>query len=118
MKVVINNRYGGFSLSRKAFLRLRELGEKTALSEPDYGEGWDDNSGPRIPLGPVNGRGCFCRDVPRNSRLLIQVIKELGEDANGEWASLKVVTIPNGVEWYIEEYDGMEHVAEKHRIWS
>ena len=22
------------------------------------------------------------------------------------------------VNWYIEEYDGMEHVAERHRTWS
>jgi len=31
---------------------------------------------------------------------------------------LKIVDIPDGVEWEIEEYDGMEWVAEKHRTWS
>jgi hypothetical protein len=28
------------------------------------------------------------------------------------------VDIPDDVNWYIEEYDGNEHVAERHRTWS
>jgi hypothetical protein len=28
-----------------------------------------------------------------------------------------VVEIPDGVEWEIAEYDGLEWVAEKHRTW-
>ena len=30
---------------------------------------------------------------------------------------LKVVEIPDGVDWEIEEYDGEEWVSEKHRVW-
>jgi hypothetical protein len=41
----------------------------------------------------------------------------LGEKANGSCASLKVVEIPDGVEWVVEEYYGTEWVAEKHRTW-
>ena len=46
-EIVINRCYGGFSLSRKAFLRLRELGQKDALGEPDWGEPWGAGSGIR-----------------------------------------------------------------------
>ena len=53
----------------------------------------------------------------RDSPLLIQVIEELGEKANGMCAQLKIIEIPEGVEWDISEYDGIEHVAEKHRVW-
>jgi hypothetical protein len=28
-----------------------------------------------------------------------------------------VVEIPDDVNWQVEEYDGMEHIAEKHRTW-
>ena len=115
MKVVINAIHGGFSLSHKAFLRLREMGEATALSEPDYGEKWNDGSGPRQVYAD---KGSFCRDIPRDSPLLIRVIEELGKEADGAHASLKVVEVPDGVEWCIEEYDGAEWVAEKHRTWA
>ena len=27
------------------------------------------------------------------------------------------VEIPDDVEWQIEEYDGTEHISEKHRTW-
>lgn len=42
----------------------------------------------------------------------------LGEAADGGCASLKVVEIPDGTDYEIGEYDGMEHVAEKHRTWG
>jgi hypothetical protein len=29
-----------------------------------------------------------------------------------------VVEIPDGIEWSIQEYDGLEWVAEKHRTWA
>jgi hypothetical protein len=48
---------------------------------------------------------------------LIQVVEEMGGMANGSFASLKIVEIPNDVNWYIEDYDGHEWVAERHRTW-
>jgi hypothetical protein len=30
---------------------------------------------------------------------------------------LRIVEIPDGVEWHISEYDGIEHIAENHRTW-
>lgn len=107
--------HGGFSLSHKAFLRLRELGNKVALEEPDYGEYWDDGSGPNESFG--DKIGSFCRDIPRDDPQLIQVVKELKKEANGSYAQLKIAKIPDDVEWQIEEYDGLEWVSEKHRIW-
>jgi hypothetical protein len=46
------------------------------------------------------------------------MVEEGGTDVNGTYSDLKVVEIPENVNWYIEEYDGMEHVAERHRTWS
>ncbi len=56
-------------------------------------------------------------DDDRTNPLLIQVIKELGEAASGQCASLKIVEIPDGVDWEIDEYDGNESIHEKHRSW-
>ena len=49
---------------------------------------------------------------------LIKVVEELGEEASGRLSKLKIVEIPDGVEWTIEEHDGNEWVAEKHRTWE
>ncbi len=54
----------------------------------------------------------------RTDPLLIQVIEELGEDASGSCAELEVIEIPDGVQYEIEEYDGMESIHETHRSWS
>jgi hypothetical protein len=58
------------------------------------------------------------RDIPRDDPDLVAVVEELGASANGRCASLRVVEVPDGVEWGIDEYDGNEHVAESHRTWS
>ena len=60
----------------------------------------------------------YDRDIPRDDSALIQVVEEMGEAANGSCAALKIVDIPDDVDWYIEEYDGNEWVAERHRTWS
>ena len=58
------------------------------------------------------------RDLERNDPTLIEVVEELGEEASGRCAKLRIVEIPDNADWEIDEYDGMEHVAEKHRSWS
>ena len=95
MKVVINNRYGGFSLSEAGIARYLEL------------------KGIECP-----NDGFFDRDIPRDDPILIKVFEELGYAASGFCADLKIVEVPDGVDWYIEEYDGNEWVAERHRTWS
>jgi len=57
-------------------------------------------------------------DIARNDPDLVKAVRELGEDANGNHADLNILQIPAGVEWIIEEYDGIEWIAEKHRTWE
>lgn len=57
-------------------------------------------------------------DIQRNDKALIQIIREMGAEANAQCSELTIIDIPDGVEWEIEEYDGMEWVAEKHRTWG
>lgn len=49
---------------------------------------------------------------------LVDVVESLGEKANGRHARLKIIEIPDDVNWEIDEYDGYEHVAEVHRTWN
>ncbi|WP_462254743.1 hypothetical protein [Ferruginibacter sp.] len=57
------------------------------------------------------------RPEDRTDKILIQVIEELGKDADGSCASLSIIEIPDDVDWQIDEYDGLESVHEKHRSW-
>lgn len=60
------------------------------------------------------GETSYNRDNP----LLVKVVETLGEEANTEYSSLKVVEIPDGVDYYIDDYDGMETIEECHRSWD
>ncbi len=57
-------------------------------------------------------------DPERNDPHLVQAVEELKTLANGQHATLKVVEIPDGVEWEIDDYDGSETIREKHRSWA
>lgn len=53
----------------------------------------------------------------RTDKDLIEVIETLGDKADGFCAKLSITEIPDNIQWEINEYDGMEHIAEVHRIW-
>ena len=112
-KIVINKSYDRFCVSHKAFLRLRELGQPDALKETDLGAYWPAAAGPQEPS--LNQCGIL---IPRDDQRLVQVVEELRGEANGHCAELKVVTIPDNVQWVIVKKDGNEQVSEQHRTWS
>lgn len=90
-EVVINQCYGGFGLSKEACEKLQKLGHPLALKYKENDEYYG---------------GSYLYDIERDDPLLIQVVKELGEKANGCSAKLKIVTIC--FDYTIEEYDGIE----------
>jgi len=53
----------------------------------------------------------------RDDSNLVECVEFLKEKANGKWANLKIVEIPDNIDWVIEEYDGKEWVAERHQTW-
>lgn len=46
----------------------------------------------------------------RNDPKLVSIVETLGEKANGAFATLKIVTIPDSGHYLINDYDGMETV--------
>lgn len=139
MKVVINACFGGFGLSYRAVMRYAELagislypfvgqrdsdGNLCFDKHRPYQEG-EDAFLIHYAKQPLNDDGTYVensyfseRGIVRDDPLLIKTIEELGDKANGSHAELEIVEIPDGTEWTIEEYDGVEHIAEKHRTWS
>ena len=93
MKIVINTCYGGFGLSDQG-LAIYASKKNKSIDDVHY------------------------FDIPRNDPVLVEIVEDLGQQANASYAELKVVEIPDDVDWYIKEYDGIEHIAERHRTWS
>ena len=125
MKIVINACFGGFNLSEAAVIRYNEL-----LGRQVWIERYNSFVVYQLTPPPAGGKdeandnkhaqtmSFYPRSLERNDPLLIKVIEEMGAAANGIHSSLKIVEIPDDVEWVIDDYDGDEWVAEKHRKWS
>ena len=111
-KIVINTSYDRFCVSHDALLRLKELGQQDALKEFDPAADWAASA---AALDPRMNQ-CV-RSIARDDEKLIRVVEKLKEKANGHSAHLKVVSIPDSVNWQISTADGIEHVSEVHRTW-
>lgn len=144
MQIVLNKCYGGFSLSPRAQKRVAELkGRECYFFDFARNENDEVNLEKYVGITLEEAQETFfaCafsvpdpndrdeetlyrdysidnRDIPRNDPILIQVVEELGEKANGRCAELRIIEIPDDIEWEITEYDGIESVAEKHRTWG
>ena len=133
MKVVINRCFGGFGLSQEAYVKLNEWG----IPIVDYVEQKIDPKTNRYEefafkdqeVLMQGGRGSFYGNPDndlwetwlrekRDHELLVRVVEELGDAANGDFAKLKVVEISDGISYEIDDYDGMESIHESHSSWS
>lgn len=133
MKLVINSCFGGFYLSPKALKRYLELKGKNVYfykqTKYEYRDGIveftkiDNIDSIKnylfiictdIDYGKVTNTypseissGC---QIKRNDRHLIQVVEELGEEANTTISRLTIVEIENGRRYKIDEYYGYESI--------
>jgi len=132
-EVVVNRCFGGFGLSHKAVMRYAELKgmklfvelddiakqvykERAVIGNPELiHHYWTKEN--RTKDDDVNDYYFSVSDIKRDDPTLIQVIRELGKEANGMHATLEIVSIPDDVDWEISEYDGSESVEEVHRSW-
>lgn len=60
----------------------------------------------------------ICDEIERNDPDLIKVVELLGEDVNERFSKLKIVEIPDDVDWEINSNDMEEWVEEKHDRWN
>ena len=143
MKVVINNCYGGFGLSHEGMMRYGEIKGTALYPEHDsqfpslklvtywtvpqdkrpklltdeefYAAPMEERKASNEAYGKLT---MSCREISRDDPVLVQLVEEMGKDADGKCARLKVIEIPDGVNWELDEYDGLESVHEVHRSWS
>jgi hypothetical protein len=139
MKIVINCCFGGFGLSREAVMLYAKKKGFELCPFTDKGrnpdgtldfhkfvpcDGDDGTFLMHYTTKPLkNGKyqeGIYLSpdDIERTDPILVEVVQELGDKASGRHANLKIIEIPDGIEYEIDEYDGIETVHEAHRSWS
>ena len=137
VKVVYNSDFGGFSLSGKAIRYFMELKGKTifayrkegnthqkienptdedfdawdvTLFDKDFGKSFNDykqEHNDHYVSGYISTEG----DCPRHDPELVKTVEDLGSEANGSHAHLKIKEL-KGNRYVIDEYDGRERVVE------
>ena len=132
-KVVYNACFGGFGLSEDACKRYLELKGSPYWIEHDNkypslsifnvwlvppeerlkekeGEAWYSMTrDERIQYNQMHSEQTWnYRDIPRHDPILVQVVEELGEKANGSHANLCIAEVDGP--YRIDEYDGNESV--------
>lgn len=101
MKIVINKCYGGFNISAEAldYIGVPYKREHSFVYPKGEWYKW---------LGSFK-----CRTNPK----LIEFIEKFGsERASGQCSKLKIVEVPCGINFRIDEYDGMEDIEERDNI--
>jgi len=141
-KIAINKCYGGFGLSAKATkLYLKKQGKKCFFyKQTKYSHAGGKDEYSKITLNQAQEEhfvNVYTKDMGmkfskhidkyywydsfyenRDDKLLIETIEELGEkESSGQLAEIKVVEIPDDIEYELDEYDGIESIHEKHRSW-
>jgi len=88
IKVVLNGCYGGFGLSDKA---RQEYQKRTGIIKEEYSD----------------------YDLERTDPVLVQIVEELGKEANGFCSDLYIESFDDDMEgcWSIHEYDGAESIS-------
>jgi hypothetical protein len=137
-KIVINKCHGGFGLSAAAIDFIAKRRGLTLYPEnkglyttywtvppEQHAAKWDYKTWENMSQTERTAYNAAYRNATvsassfdRDDPDLVAAVEALGAMANDRYANLKVVEIPDDVEWFIEEYDGLEWIAEAHETWS
>ncbi len=91
IKILINNCYGGYCISNKAF----ELyNNKMKIINPDF-------------------KNIEHYEIKRHDPVIVSVFEELGDEFNSTYSKVKIQNIPKKYEnsYDIYEYDGLENIS-------
>lgn len=136
MKVILNKCYGGFGLSPVAAMMYAKKKGVTLYPYNYYGPNHfkfikNISDCDRVDFfftkyyGDTVHRNCIDwtamwypgKNEMREDLDLIQIVEELGEKADGWCSRLKVVEIPDSLDYIIDDYDGIETLHENVQTW-
>lgn len=135
-KVILNKCFGGFGVSKEAYeLYAKKKGidvfhyTQKNLKNEIYTYATDDNRsfdfyftkdfGDNVYISDEDFKKYFLNldEKFREDKILIEVVEELGEKANSMYSNLKIVEIPDNLDYVIDDYDGIETLHQKVKKW-
>lgn len=137
MKVILNKCYGGFGVSQEAYelyakkkgieifsYKLECRNDKPLYRKTDMGSSiftitFTKDFGDYIEMSDDDFDKYYLNldESHREDPVLIEVVEELGKKANGPFGELVIVDIPDGMEYEIDDYDGLETLHQKVEKW-
>lgn len=137
MKVILNKCYGGFGVSQEAYeLYAKKKGIELFAYKLEYRNGkpiyrktdtgssiftinFTKDFGDYIEMSDDDFDKYYLNldESHREDPVLIEVVEELGKKANGPFGELVIVDIPDGMEYEIDDYDGVETLHQKVEKW-
>ena len=143
-KVILNKSYGGFDVSKEVYKEYaKRLNLDLFAYEIDFVHNADSTRvyyvrkdfdicldtfakyttkdlGDRVLASKLDDNFVLNLDeTHREDELLIQIVEELGDKADGKFGCLKVVEIPDDVaeDYVIDDYDGIETLHKRVQEW-
>lgn len=135
-KVILNKCFGGFGVSKEAYeLYAKKKGidvfhyTQANLKNEIYTYATDDNRsfdfyftkdfGDNVYISNEDFKKYFLNlnEDFREDKTLIEVVEELGEKTNAFYSNLKIVEIPDDLDYIIDNYDGIETLHQKVKEW-
>lgn len=137
-KVILNKCYGGFDVSKEAYelyakkkgLTLyqyeselisseKKFAYKRATKESLFNHYFTKDFGDYAYISNEDYEkyNLYLREDHREDPVLIEVVEELGDKANGRFGELRIVEIPDDLDYVIDEYDGIETLHQKVQEW-
>ena len=134
MKVILNKCYGGFDVSDAAYelyakkkgitlyeykeLRNLDLERVYSFDRPLITHYFTEDMGAYVSSDKVDwSKMLYLNSGHRDDETLIEVVEELGKKASGACGKLVVVEIPDGMDYVIDEYDGIETLHHRVQEW-
>lgn len=124
-KVMINKCYGGFGFSRKA---IQLYIERKGLDVKPYFKEFSGDTEPVLVTWELYGaqigtawnyrllhdNGTYFsedEEIERDDDFMIAIVEELGKEANGQHAEIRMAEIMDDEEYEIHDYDGIESLT-------
>ena len=147
MEILLNNSFGEFSLSPIVLIELLEISPDILLKDTLESYGYTDLSGYLNPVDirddklgtlfgeendsiliSINGHNIYQKGIVyslnyhdnfiRTNKDIIKIVKSLGSKSNGKFCDIRIIEIPDDLEFYIDSSGTGEEVHEIHRMFK